>query len=665
MARRSRKSVLVIGAGAAGLMAAAEAARAGADVVLLEKNPRPGRKIGISGKGRCNLTNAEDIGEWQKQIVSNPRFLYSALNGLTNTEMMERIEAAGVPLKVERGNRVFPVSDKALDVVDALVRDLQQSGATLRTGVTVRRIIPLESGFRVESSDGEFRADAVILSTGGASYSRTGSTGDGYRMARELGHMVTELRPGLIPLECSEPWIPSLQGLSLRNVALTIADERGKKLYNGFGEMLFTHFGISGPLVLTASSLLQQAAMKRHLTLREAGWKASIDLKPALSREQLDARLLRDLEAYRYRMMDHALGDLLPERLILPVLRQAGIDPAHKAADLTREERQRLAETLKGLTVTISGTRPLEEAIVTMGGVSVREVDPKTMESRRIPGLYFAGEVLDVDALTGGFNLQIAFSTGAAAGRSAARTEALSDHKNISPKEKEDEQMFAIALDGPAGAGKSTVAKIVAARLGMHYVDTGAIYRTLAYGLLEAGVDVRSEEEVNAALPSIRVDIRYEDNVQKMFMNDREVTGLIRTPQIGDAASAIGVYGAVRQKLLDTQRSLAAAYEVIMDGRDIGTAILPNADVKIYLTADVRERGRRRFLELEEKNPGAQTLEEVIESIRERDYRDMNRAIAPLCQAEDAILVDTTHLTAEEAAGRIVEIALRKKAART
>ncbi len=428
MAQPFRKRIVVVGAGAAGMMAALGAAKCGAEVVVLEKNPRPGRKIGISGKGRCNLTNAEEMSEWPARIVSNPRFMYSALAGFSNRDMMELIESAGVPLKVERGGRVFPVSDSARDIIDALVGLVKEAGVTMRTGITVRSI-ERSSGakgspaFLVKSDHESCEADAVILATGGMSYSKTGSTGDGYRLAAELGHTIVEPRPALIPFTVKEEWVAALQGLSLRNVELCFREESGKTLWEGFGEMLFTHFGVSGPLVLSASSFLQRWARTKHTTLEEANVRGTIDLKPALTEEKLDLRLQREVEEHRYRQMDHIMTELVPERLAPCVLLQAGISPERKASELSRKERRELVNALKKLTFTVSGTRPIEEAIVTAGGVNVKEIEPGTMQSRKCPGLYFAGELMDVDAVTGGYNLQISFSTGWAAGRSAARTD--------------------------------------------------------------------------------------------------------------------------------------------------------------------------------------------------------------------------------------------------
>lgn len=422
MVRRFRDPVIIIGAGAAGMMAAAAAADAGAEVLLLEKNSRPGRKIGITGKGRCNVTNAAAPQEFMDNIVSNPRFLYSAFQGFSNQDLMDLLEKQGVPLKVERGERVFPVSDKARDVVDALVGLLRHPRIRLRTGVTVREVVPDGKRWQVKTGEESFWGQSVVIATGGASYSATGSTGDGYPMAKALGHTVHPLRPGLVPFVSDTPWVRELKGLSLKNVEIRITTREGQEITRGFGEMLFTHFGVSGPIILSASSRVQYALEKKQRSWKDAGLTLHLNLKPALSPEQLDRRLLRDFEQYRDRIMEHAMKDLLPRRLIAVVLAESGIASDLRAQSLSRVQRQRLGAKLHDLSMSITGTRPLEEAIITMGGVDTIQVNPKTMESKIHPGLYFAGEILDVDALTGGFNLQIAFSTGAAAGRASAQT---------------------------------------------------------------------------------------------------------------------------------------------------------------------------------------------------------------------------------------------------
>jgi predicted Rossmann fold flavoprotein len=411
------KKVLVIGGGAAGLMAAASAAENGAAVTLLEKMAAPGRKLLITGKGRCNVTNVADVKTIIDNIPGNGAFLYSALHAFSNRDLMAWLEDRGVPLKTERGGRVFPVSDKAGDVVAAFVRALAALDVNVVIGQAVKRITLREG--RVSgavTADGrEWPADAVILATGGASYPGTGSSGDGYRMAADLGHAITPLRPSLVPLEVAEDWVGDLQGLALKNVAVT-AVAGGRTLAEEFGELLFTHFGLSGPVIL---SLSNPVAAALH---RDPGGEVLvvINLKPALSAETLDKRLQRDFAKFARKQFKNSLGDLLPARLTAVITDLSHIDPDKPVHQVTREERARLAALLQQFTLTVTGTRPLAEAIVTAGGVRTKELNPATMASRLIPGLYLAGEVIDVDGYTGGFNLQAAFSTGCVAGRAAA-----------------------------------------------------------------------------------------------------------------------------------------------------------------------------------------------------------------------------------------------------
>lgn len=407
------RRVLVIGGGAAGLMAAIHAARMGAAVKILERNERCGRKLRITGKGRCNVTNHCTRDELFANIPADARFLYAAWSRMDSAAVEAFFEELGVPLKVERGNRVFPVSDRATDVVDALVRECRACGVCIEAAY-VEGLLTNEGRVCGVRADGkEHAADAVIVATGGASYPLTGSTGDGYRFARETGHTVVDPVPSLVPLVEDGHFCASVQGLSLRNVRLSVWDGvKNKPVFTDFGELMFTHFGLTGPLVLSASA---------HLMPMEQGrYTARIDLKPALDEKTLDARLLSDFEKYRNRDLLNALGDLLPQKLIEPLIRLSGLDARKKVHDITREERHALLGALKGLSVVIKGARPIAEAIITKGGVALADVNPKTMESKRIKGLFFAGEVLDLDAYTGGFNLQIAFSTGVLAGESAA-----------------------------------------------------------------------------------------------------------------------------------------------------------------------------------------------------------------------------------------------------
>ena len=407
----SQLPVIVVGAGAAGLLAAAEAAKAGASVLLLERNLRPARKVMITGKGRCNLTNNTTPEGIIANTPTNGRFLYSAMNQWSPQDTMALLESEGVPLKTERGNRVFPVSDKAVDIVDALVRHAKNAGVRFMQGrVSSLRI---EEGVctGVCLQDGtELDAFAVIVCTGGCSYPTTGSTGDGYILAEQAGHTVIPPRPSLVALESDDPLCAAAMGVSLKNCALQCVDNAtGKVIAKDFGEMMFTHFGVSGPMILTVSAHLKEMARGRY--------ELRLDMKPALTAEQLDARLQRDFATYKNSDLGNAFTHLLPHSLVQPFLRKAGVSPRIKCHTVTQEQRKRLVSLLKCLPIRIAGFRPFEEAVITSGGVCVKEIDAKTMASKKCDGLYFAGEVLDVDAYTGGFNLQIAFATGVAAGR--------------------------------------------------------------------------------------------------------------------------------------------------------------------------------------------------------------------------------------------------------
>ena len=404
-------TVVVIGGGPAGMIAAAEAAGAGAQTILLEQNEKLGKKLYITGKGRCNVTNACERDGFFAAVVKNPRFLYSAFAAFNNRDLMALLERLGVPLKTERGGRVFPASDKSSDILRAMERHVRASGVQVR--LHTRAIgLRIEDGAvcAVRTENGEIPCEAAIIATGGCSYPQTGSTGDGYRFAAEAGHAVEPPRGALVPLVTEETWPAALAGLTLKNVTLSAYREQKRLFQSEPGEMLFTHFGVSGPLVLTLSSLIAE---------EPAGVRLAIDLKPGLTQEQLDARLLRDLDANRQKQLAGALHALLPERLLLAVLEQAGVDAQKRVSELKRGERMAVRDTLKALPLTVRCARPIEEAVVTRGGVSVREVRSRDLASKRIRGLYFAGEVLDVDAVTGGYNLQIAWSTGALAGRSS------------------------------------------------------------------------------------------------------------------------------------------------------------------------------------------------------------------------------------------------------
>lgn len=407
--------VIVIGGGAAGMMAAVAAAERGHQVTLLEQNEKLGKKIYITGKGRCNLTNASDMDTVRANVVTNPKFLYSAFSAFDNQDIIRLVEEEGCPTKVERGNRVFPVSDHSSDVTRALQRRMEKLGVEIRLNTRAEDLlcengvctgVKLAAGKMGTGADTEY-ADAVIVATGGCSYPSTGSVGDGYRFAEKTGHTVTERRPALVPFETKESWVKELQGLSLRNVQVQVRKD-GKVLYREFGEMLFTHFGVSGPALISASSVMG-TKLPAELV---------IDLKPALTEEQLDQRILRDFSQAANKQLKNALDGLYPAKLIPVMIRVSGLDGEKRVNEITREERHRLLENTKGLTVTLTALRGFNEAIITQGGVSVKEVKAGTMESKKVTGLYFAGEVLDVDALTGGYNLQIAWSTGYLAGSS-------------------------------------------------------------------------------------------------------------------------------------------------------------------------------------------------------------------------------------------------------
>lgn len=404
------------------MMAAVHAASSGHKVLLLEKNEKLGKKIYITGKGRCNLTNACETEDLFRHVLRNQKFLYSAFYNFTNLQAIGFFESHGLATKTERGGRVFPVSGHSSDVIRALQQALQQAGVEVRLHTNVQEVLtgtakacggePHVTGVRL--SDGTIlHADAVIIATGGCSYCSTGSTGDGYRFARELGHAVTELRPSLVPFETAEPWVKDLQGLSLKNVTVRIR-HGSKTIYEDFGEMLFTHFGVSGPLVLSASGRINDYMEQMPLQME-------IDLKPALSVEQLDKRILRDFEDNRNRQFKNGVQKLFPSKLIPVIVALSGIDPEKKVNEVTKEERQSFAKLMKDFPLTVIQFRGFQEAVITRGGVSVKEINPSTMESRLVPGLYFSGEVLDLDALTGGFNLQVAWSTGCLAGTSASQ----------------------------------------------------------------------------------------------------------------------------------------------------------------------------------------------------------------------------------------------------
>lgn len=402
--------VLIIGGGAAGMMAAVAAARCGHETELFEKNEKLGKKLFITGKGRCNLTNACDRDTFFQSICTNEKFMYSSFSAFSNLDTIDFFEELGLKTKIERGNRVFPASDHSSDVIQALAKEMHQCGVKIHLNTEVKNIMIKEgrvTGICLKDKK-RLSADSVFTATGGCSYPLTGSTGDGYFFAEEAGHLVTELSPALVPVEVGEAEIKELQGLSLRNVRASIRNQ-DRELYSGFGEMLFTHYGVSGPLILTASSYISKEIKKSPLILE-------IDLKPALSEEQLDKRILRDFEENQNKQFKNMLGGLLPAKLIPVIIKRSGIRPEQKIHDIDRQERRRLVLAIKKFSMTLVRLRGYEEAIITKGGVSVNEIHPATMESKKVKGLYFIGEVLDLDAVTGGFNLQLAWSTAYAAG---------------------------------------------------------------------------------------------------------------------------------------------------------------------------------------------------------------------------------------------------------
>lgn len=403
-----KADVVVIGGGAAGSMCALTAAQRGLSVVLLEPNKMLGKKLRITGKGRCNVTNNCDIKTVLANIPGDGRFLYSALNRFEPRDTMALFESLGVPLKTERGNRVFPVSDRSHDIANALERAYARAGGRVLHACATDILTRDGAVSAVVTTEGTIDCNAAVVCTGGMSYPLTGSTGDGYRFAQQFGHTVTPLRASLVPLESNDPWCAEMQGFSLRNVTLTVYDEHNKQVYSDLGEMLFTHFGVSGPLVLSASAHMRDFSQHTY--------RLSIDLKPALDEKKLDARILRDFQKYANRDFKNALYDLAGHAMIPVLVRLSGIPEDTKVNTVTREQRHKLVELFKHFPVSVCGTRPISEAIITSGGVSVKEINPRTMASKRMPGLYFAGEVLDLDAYTGGYNLQIAWSTGYVAG---------------------------------------------------------------------------------------------------------------------------------------------------------------------------------------------------------------------------------------------------------
>ncbi len=410
--------VIVIGGGPAGIISAIAASKKGDKVVILERNKALGRKLLITGKGRCNITSALDINEFIQNVPGNGRFLYSAFQSFTNIDIINLLKENGVEVKEERGSRIFPVSDKAEDVLNAFIKEIKKCNIEVMTGVRVKKILVKENmamGVETEAKN-KILADKVILATGGKSYSITGSTGDGYEMARELGHNIIKVQGSLVPLEAEPRICQNMQGLSLKNVKIIIKDvSSNKNIYEDFGEMLFTHFGVSGPTILSSSAHLLRYRNIKEL-LKNNSIKLYIDIKPALTLEELDLRVRRDFEEFKNKEFKNSLDKLLPKKMIKEFIARTNIDELKKVNEITKQERKRIVELLKRFDISIKGFRPVEEAIITAGGIDTKQIDPKTMESKIIKGLFFAGEIIDVDAYTGGFNLQIAYSTGYVAG---------------------------------------------------------------------------------------------------------------------------------------------------------------------------------------------------------------------------------------------------------
>ena len=409
--------VIVIGGGPAGIMAAITAAENGNKVTLLEKMERLGRKLLITGKGRCNITSSLPINEFIENTPGNGQFLYSSFKNYTNRDIIEFLNKEGLKVKEERGNRIFPVTDKSLDVLECFKNKLKNLNVDIRYNTKVTEIIPKENKLQVKTEKNTFEAEKVILATGGKSYPLTGSTGDGYKLAEKLGHTITKIRPSLVPLECyNRNTCKKLQGLSLRNIKIELKNiENNKIIYEDFGEMLFTHFGVSGPVILSSSAHLVRYKNIEEL-LKNKKISLKIDFKPALSEEKLDERILRDFAELKNKQFKNSLDKLLPQKLIPIIIEESKINPEKKVNEITKKERKNLVKLLKDFELSISDFRPIEEAIITSGGINIKEINPKTMESKLVKGLYFAGEIIDVDSYTGGFNLQIAYSTGYTAG---------------------------------------------------------------------------------------------------------------------------------------------------------------------------------------------------------------------------------------------------------
>ena len=628
-------NIIVIGGGAAGLMAAGTAAEQGAQVTLLETNEKVGRKLFITGKGRCNVCNNCDVQEVLRNVPVNPRFLYSALGGFGPADVMDFFESHGVALKTERGNRVFPQSDKAADIIDALFLWVKKAGVTI-VHTTADELL-IEDGVLagVRAGHKTYRADRVIVATGGASYPQTGSTGDGYRFARQAGHTVVPANPSLVPLVEDGGTCQQLMGLSLRNVQLTVY-ENDKKLYSDFGEMLFTHFGLSGPLVLSASAHIRHFGSKKY--------RVEIDLKPALDEKTLDKRLLADFDKHKNSDFINALGELLPKKMIPVVIEKSGIDPREKVNSITKVQRAALLRVLKAFSVEISGKRPIADYH------HGRRIRPRGQPEKH--GVQKAAA-------------PVFRRRGARCGRLHGRLQPADCvvHRpsggSVGCGGGIMMKYISVAIDGPSGAGKSTVARAAAAKLGYVYVDTGAMYRSIGLAVCRKGIAGEDTAGIIATLPEISIQLTYRDGAQRVLLNGEDVSEAIRTPEISYYASKVSAVPEVRKFLLETQRNMAKNGNILMDGRDIGTVILPDAPVKIFLTASAQSRAERRYKELIEKGQQV-TMDGILHDINERDRQDMTRAVAPLKQADDAVLLDTSSLTLEESIAAVLRI-IREK----
>ena len=627
--------VVVVGGGAAGMMAALAARRAGAAVVLLEPNEKLGRKLYITGKGRCNLTNNTTPEGVLAHVTRNGRFLYSAVTRFPPAAVMEYFEALGVPLKTERGGRVFPCSDRAADVIDALFFALKKEGVVLRRGKAEE--LRLAQGRVVGVSLGEesLPAGAVILATGGLSYPATGSTGDGYRLAQSAGHTIVPPTPSLVPLEEAGDTCAQMQGLSLKNVTLTLKNQKKKVVFQEQGEMLFTHFGLSGPLVLSASA---------HANWSRDTYTAVLDLKPALEEEKLEARILRDIAQAPNKAFHNFLEGLLPRRMV-PVMGArvdiAGERPDQGPAPAAGGGHEALCPPPGGAPAHPGGHCNRRRRQNGRGG-------PGDHDVQKDGGAFLRGRDFGSGRLYRGLQPPdcLVHRPGSGRGRGPIQQ----GGTGMRP-------FRSIAIDGPSGAGKSTLAKALAARLGFLYVDTGAIYRTVGLYVARQGGDCGDPQQVLPRLPELQLSLTYgADGLQHMLLAGEDVTQAIRENQVSRYASQVSAYPAVRAFLLEMQRSLARTHDVIMDGRDIGTVVLPQADLKIFLTASVEERARRRCRELQAR--GAQVdLATIQAEIAQRDYADSHRSAAPLRKAADAVVVDTSQMDREESLAALITLA--------